>query len=69
MVGYFWLISLSAVLWVNLVVNDFAEILTPSDLTVCKCLHGVMVVVVEVNAYIAVTEVAEAIGAKTNPLK
>lgn len=61
----------SAVLWMNLVVNDFAEIPSPSDLTVCKCLHlcDVMVVVVEVNAYVAVTVVAEAIGAETNPLK
>lgn len=30
---------MSAVLWVNLVVNDFAEILSPSDLSACKCLH------------------------------
>lgn len=29
----------SAVLWMNLVVNDFAEILSPSDLAVRKCLH------------------------------
>lgn len=70
MVGYFWVISLCLqcsgwALWLMTLQKSWV---LQISLFVNVCI-SVMVVVVEVNAYIAVTVVAETIGAKIKPLQ